>query len=46
MATEAVRARYRPPQIATLFVGETPPANGKFFYAGNMAAAMRPATVP
>jgi hypothetical protein len=49
MDTEAVRARYRPPRIATLFVGESPPASGKFFYAGdtalarNMASAMRAA---
>ena len=39
MDTEAVRARYRPYPIATLFVGEAPPASGKFFYLGNSALA-------
>ena len=34
---EAARARYRPQQIATLFVGESPPASGAFFYYGNNA---------
>ena len=34
MDTEAVRARYRPPRTATLFV-----ASGKFFYAGNTVLA-------
>jgi hypothetical protein len=39
MDTEAVRARYRPPRITTLFVGESPPASGKFFHAGNTVLA-------
>ena len=39
MDTEAVRARYRPNRIATLFVGESPPASGKFFYYENTALA-------
>jgi len=29
------RARYRPPRITILFVGESPPSNGNFFYCGN-----------
>jgi hypothetical protein len=41
----ALRARYRPPVITTLFVGESPPAGGGFFYAGDnaMLAHMRSA---
>lgn len=31
---EAVREKYRPPIIATLFVGESAPHSGKFFYCG------------
>jgi hypothetical protein len=34
---EAVRARYRPERIMTLFVGESAPASGKFFYFGDTA---------
>lgn len=34
-ATEALRASYRPARITTLFVGESAPASGKFFYDGN-----------
>lgn len=29
------RARYRPQRIRILFVGESPPSNGNFFYCGN-----------
>ena len=29
---EAVRARYRPEKVRLLFVGESPPASGRFFY--------------
>jgi hypothetical protein len=29
---EAVRARYRPEKVGLLFVGESPPASGRFFY--------------
>jgi hypothetical protein len=29
---EAARARFRPARITTLFVGESPPAGGEFFY--------------
>jgi hypothetical protein len=36
-AIESTRARYRPDRIATLFVGESAPASGKFFYYGNTA---------
>ena len=45
MDTEAVRARYRPNRIVTLFVGELPPASGKFFYCGSttLARAMKAA---
>ena len=32
---EAIRARYRPERIKTLFVGESAPHNGTFFYCGN-----------
>jgi hypothetical protein len=32
---EAVRAQFRPDKIMTLFVGESAPASGKFFYFGN-----------
>jgi hypothetical protein len=31
---EQVRERYRPRQISMLFVGESPPASGRFFYDG------------
>jgi hypothetical protein len=34
---EAIRQRYRPPHILTLFVGESAPHSGKFFYCGNTA---------
>jgi hypothetical protein len=33
--TESVRARYRPETITTLFVGESAPFAGTFFYYGN-----------
>jgi len=36
---EAIRARYRPKRIVTLFVGESAPASGAFFYYGNTALA-------
>jgi hypothetical protein len=32
---EKLRLSYRPQQIATLFVGESPPHNGTFFYKGD-----------
>lgn len=32
---EALRARYRPDTVRVLFVGESAPAGGTFFYAGN-----------
>lgn len=32
MDTEALRESYKPIQIKLLFVGESPPASGKFFY--------------
>jgi hypothetical protein len=34
---ETVRLRYRPKRIMTLFVGESAPASGKFFYCGDTA---------
>ena len=34
---ESVRERYRPERILTLFVGESAPHSGKFFYLGNTA---------
>jgi hypothetical protein len=36
-AVEAVRARYRPERIKTLFVGESAPHSGDFFYRGDSA---------
>jgi hypothetical protein len=35
MNTEELRDRYRPDDIRVLFVGESPPAGGTFFYAAN-----------
>src|SRR5262249_45796575 len=35
MDVEATRIRYRPERITTLFVGESAPASGDFFYYGN-----------
>ena len=32
---EKIRRKYRPKLIMTLFVGESPPARGKFFYIGD-----------
>jgi hypothetical protein len=32
---EQLRRSYRPKQVRLLFVGESPPASGKFFYCGN-----------
>jgi len=34
-AADDLRARYRPSNVRVLFVGESPPAGGTFFYAGN-----------
>jgi len=34
-APNDLRARYRPSDVRVLFVGESPPAGGTFFYAGN-----------
>jgi hypothetical protein len=34
---EATRAQFRPSQITTLFVGESAPDSGDFFYYGNNA---------
>ena len=36
-AVEAARARFRPKRITTLFVGESAPHSGDFFYYGNNA---------
>jgi hypothetical protein len=36
-AVEAARARFRPERITTLFVGESAPSSGDFFYYGNNA---------
>jgi hypothetical protein len=36
-AVEATRTRFRPERIMTLFVGESAPASGDFFYYGNNA---------
>jgi hypothetical protein len=32
---EQLSLRYRPKQVRVLFVGESPPASGRFFYAGD-----------
>jgi hypothetical protein len=42
---EALRESFRPKQIRLLFVGEAPPASGRFFYSGNsgLYRAMREA---
>jgi hypothetical protein len=32
---EAIRMQFRPPRIRTLFVGESAPVSGDFFYHGN-----------
>ncbi len=32
---ERIRESFRPPRITTLFVGESAPQSGKFFYLGN-----------
>jgi hypothetical protein len=37
MDVEVTRARYRPDRITTLFVGESAPASGAFFYHGDSA---------
>lgn len=34
---EAIRAQYKPEWIVTLFVGESAPVSGDFFYKGNTA---------
>ena len=34
---EVIRERYRPERIKILFVGESPPHSGAFFYCGNSA---------
>jgi hypothetical protein len=35
MDIEALRLSYKPEHIKILFVGESAPASGKFFYKGN-----------
>ena len=42
---ERLRRRYRPAQVRTMFVGESPPASGRFFYRGDsgLYRAMREA---
>ncbi len=39
MNVEKIRSRFRPDQIRILFVGESPPDSGKFFYCGNSQMA-------
>ena len=34
-ARESLRRRYRPGKVRILFVGEAPPASGRFFYQGD-----------
>jgi hypothetical protein len=36
-SVEAARAKFRPERITTLFVGESAPSSGDFFYYGNSA---------
>jgi hypothetical protein len=38
---EATRARYRPERITTLFVGESAPASGDFFYSSGNTAMLQ-----
>jgi hypothetical protein len=42
---EALRRKFRPPEIRILFVGESPPASGRFFYQADsgLYRAMREA---
>jgi hypothetical protein len=42
-SVETIRAQFRPQQIKTLFVGESAPVSGEFFYRGdsNMLRYMR-----
>lgn len=35
LARERLRGRYRPDRVRVLFVGEAPPASGRFFYQAN-----------
>jgi hypothetical protein len=35
---EALRDKYRPVPVKTMFVGESPPTNGTFFYADKSTA--------
>lgn len=35
MTHEQLRRQYRPEQVRLLFIGESPPASGRFFYARN-----------
>lgn len=35
MTNEELRRKYRPSQVRWLFVGESPPASGRFFYRRN-----------
>lgn len=35
MTNEELRRKYRPGQVRLLFVGESPPASGRFFYRRN-----------
>lgn len=44
-ATDRTRRRYKPDEIRVLFIGESPPAGGTFFYYGNsrLHAAMKEA---
>lgn len=47
VAREAVRRRYRPVRVRILFVGEAPPASGRFFYQSDsgLYRAMRGAFI-
>ena len=35
LAKEALRKRYHPAKVTLLFIGEAPPASGRFFYEAN-----------
>ena len=39
MDVEKIRRTFRPPRVRVLFVGESPPAGGTFFYIGNSTLA-------
>jgi len=39
LRTEEIRKKYHPEKVQVLFIGESPPASGKFFYKGDSGLA-------